>query len=81
MQHHPSRHGNRHSQHGRLNNGITNPAYVTEVNQSDYRVSPAEALAKMKMLEHCDRAVYNPVFQIQSDVVYNLPVEDPVSVL
>ncbi|XP_072034841.1 krev interaction trapped protein 1-like [Amphiura filiformis] len=73
--HHSSRHHHHH--HGRYQNGITNPAYVTEVNQSDYRISPAEALTKMKMLEHCDRAIFNPVFQGQSDVVYNLPVNDP----
>ena len=77
--HHSSRHHHQHH-HGRYQNGITNPAYVTEVNQSDYRISPAEALTKMKMLEHCDRAIFNPVFQGQSDVVYNLPVNDPVSI-
>ncbi|XP_038073130.1 krev interaction trapped protein 1-like [Patiria miniata] len=72
--HHSS--GSRYRQRSaeeRIRRNVTNPAYVTEISQSDYRVSPAEALTKMKMLEHCNAAVLNPVFLPQTD----LPVDDP----
>ena len=59
----------------RYRNDVTNPAYITQVSYSQYRVSPAEALTKMKMLEHCDRAVINPMFPNSADH----PSNDPVS--
>ncbi|XP_071505289.1 krev interaction trapped protein 1-like [Diadema antillarum] len=58
----------------RFRGNVTNPAYITQVSQSQYRVSPAEALTKMKMLEHCDRAVINPMFHRPSS---DLPSNDP----
>lgn len=60
----------------RFRGNVTNPAYITQVTQSQYRIPPAEALNKMKMLEHCDRAVINPMFHTPSP---DHPSNDPVS--
>ncbi|XP_030830285.1 krev interaction trapped protein 1 [Strongylocentrotus purpuratus] len=58
----------------RFRGNVTNPAYITQVTQSQYRIPPAEALNKMKMLEHCDRAVINPMFHTPSP---DHPSNDP----
>ncbi|XP_071792217.1 krev interaction trapped protein 1-like [Asterias amurensis] len=71
--HHHSGPRYRRSAEERIRRNVTNPAYVTEINQFEYRASPTEALTKMKMLEHCNTAIINPVFLPQTD----FPVEDP----
>ncbi|XP_070570825.1 krev interaction trapped protein 1-like isoform X2 [Ptychodera flava] len=55
----------------KINSHVTNPAYVTEISQSDTRCSPQDALKHMQSLDLCDITVINPLFHS------GIPFSDP----
>ncbi|XP_071941502.1 krev interaction trapped protein 1-like [Antedon mediterranea] len=59
------------SVHERLQNNVTNPAFVSRVPQGS-TYTPADALKKMELLDLVDNLVINEFFQLETD----LPVED-----
>ncbi|XP_077997280.1 krev interaction trapped protein 1-like isoform X2 [Glandiceps talaboti] len=60
----------------KIESHVTNPAYVTEISQSDTRCSPQDALRHMQDLDLCDITVINPVFHSEWSFPGSVSIEE-----